>query len=65
MRHFVAKGTHIKRDLQFVVMGYTTKGRSVKVYTKKLFKIMKKNQWIDIKKFNIAIGKIMEIGKIL
>ena len=26
---------------------------------------MKKNQWIDIKKFNIAIGKIMEIGKIL
>lgn len=28
-------------------------------------RIMKKNRWIDIKKFNVAIDKIMEIGKIL
>ena len=26
---------------------------------------MKKFAWIDIKKFNIAMGKIYEIGKIL
>lgn len=28
-------------------------------------RILKKNKWVDIKKFNIAIDKIMEIGKIL
>ncbi|MGN1302723.1 MAG: four helix bundle protein [Clostridia bacterium] len=28
-------------------------------------RILKKNKWIDIKKFNIAMDKIMEIGKIL
>ena len=28
-------------------------------------RILKKNKWIDIKKFNIAIDKIIEIGKIL
>ena len=28
-------------------------------------RIMKKNKWIDIKKFNVAMDKIMEIGKIL
>lgn len=28
-------------------------------------RILKKNKWIDIKKFNIAIDKITEIGKIL
>ena len=30
-----------------------------------LLRIMKKFAWIDIKKFNIAIGQIYEIGKIL
>ena len=28
-------------------------------------RILKKNKWIDIKKFNVAMDKIMEIGKIL
>ena len=30
-----------------------------------MLRIMKKFAWIDIKKFNIAMGKIYEIGKIL
>ena len=30
-----------------------------------LLRIMKKFAWIDLKKFNIAMGKIYEIGKIL
>lgn len=30
-----------------------------------LIRIMYKNRWIDIKKYNIAFGKISEIGKIL
>lgn len=30
-----------------------------------LLRIMKKFKWIDIKKFDIAMGKIYEIGKIL
>jgi len=28
-------------------------------------RILKKNKWIDIKKFNVSMDKIMEIGKIL
>ena len=28
-------------------------------------RIMKKNRWIDEKKFNVAMGKVYEIGKIL
>ena len=28
-------------------------------------RILKKNRWIDIKKFNIAMDKIMEIGRIV
>lgn len=28
-------------------------------------RILKKNKWIDIKKFNVSMEKIMEIGKIL
>ena len=30
-----------------------------------MLRIMKKFAWIDVKKFNIAMGKIYEIGKIL
>lgn len=30
-----------------------------------MLRVMKKFQWIDIKKFDIAMGKIYEIGKIL
>lgn len=30
-----------------------------------LLRIMSKNKWIDTKKFNIAMEKIYEIGKIL
>lgn len=30
-----------------------------------LLRIMKKFAWIDIKKFNVAMGQIYEIGKIL
>ena len=30
-----------------------------------MLRVMKKFAWIDIKKFNIAMGKIYEIGKIL
>lgn len=30
-----------------------------------MLRVMKKFAWIDIKKFNIAMGKIYELGKIL
>ena len=30
-----------------------------------LLRILYKNKWIDIKKYNIAFEKILEIGKIL
>ena len=30
-----------------------------------MLRVMKKFAWIDIKKFNVAMGKIYEIGKIL
>ena len=30
-----------------------------------MLRVMKKFAWIDVKKFNIAMGKIYEIGKIL
>ena len=30
-----------------------------------MLRVMKKFAWIDINKFNIAMGKIYEIGKIL
>lgn len=34
--------------------------------TQRIFlRIMQKNRWIDLKKFNIAMGLIYEIGKIL
>lgn len=34
-------------------------------YQRILLRIMKENRWIDIKKFNVAISLIYEIGKIL
>ena len=34
-------------------------------YQRILIRIMYKNRWIDIKKYNIAFEKISEIGKIL
>ena len=47
------------------ILGYLNEIDSLLNTQRIYLRIMKKNKWIDIKKFNVAMDKIMEIGKIL
>ena len=61
----VSSVLYISKLPKFQRLGYLNK-IDAKLNTQRiLLRIMKKFAWIDIKKFNTAMGHIYEIGKIL